>query len=203
MTRKLFPGPLVIASHNAGKVREIAALLGPHGIEPVSAGQLGLAEPEETEDSFVGNATLKALAAARASGMPALADDSGLEVAALGGRPGVYTANWAEQPDGTRDWGKAMAKVEAELEAIGPDASRDAAFICTLALGWPDGHVDCFTGRAPGRLVWPPRGDRGFGYDPVFVPNGHDVSFAEMDPSEKHAISHRAKAFEQLVAACF
>lgn len=201
--RKLLPGPLVIASHNAGKVREIAALLGPYGIEPVSAGQLGLPEPEETEDSFVSNATLKALAAARASGMPALADDSGLEVAALGGRPGVYTANWAEQPDGSRDWMKAMAKVEAELAALGPDAPRDAAFICTLALGWPDGHVDCFTGRAPGHLGWPPRGDRGFGYDPVFVPNGYDISFAEMDPSEKHAISHRAKAFEQLVAAAF
>lgn len=217
MARKLLPGPLVIASHNAGKVREIAALLGPYGIEPVSAGQLGLAEPAETEDSFVGNATLKALAAARATGMPALADDSGLEVAALGGRPGVHTADWAEQPDGTRDWMKAMAKVEAELEALGHGmsrdghagsrdghaGSRDAAFICTLALGWPDGHVDCFTGRAPGRLVWPPRGNRGFGYDPVFVPAGHDVTFGEMDPEQKHAISHRADAFRQLVAACF
>jgi XTP/dITP diphosphohydrolase len=203
MTRKLFPGPLVIASHNQGKVREIAALLGPHGVEPVSAGQLGLDEPEETEDSFIGNATLKALAAARATGMPALADDSGLEVAALGGRPGVYTANWAEQPDGTRDWGKAMAKVQAELEALGPDTPRDAAFICTLALGWPDGHVDCFTGRAPGHLVWPPRGGRGFGYDPVFVPAGHDLTFGEMDPDQKHAISHRADAFKKFVAACF
>ena len=203
MTRKLFPGPLVIASHNQGKVREIAALLGPYGVEPVSAGQLGLDEPEETEDSFIGNATLKALAAARATGMPALADDSGLEVAALGGRPGVYTANWAEQPDGTRDWGKAMAKVQAELEALGPDTPRDAAFICTLALGWPDGHVDCFTGRAPGHLVWPPRGGRGFGYDPVFVPAGDDLTFGEMDPDRKHAISHRADAFKKFVAACF
>lgn len=203
MTRKLLPGPLVIASHNQGKVREIAALLGPHGVEPVSAGQLGLDEPEETEDSFIGNATLKALAAARATGMPALADDSGLEVMALGGRPGVYTANWAEQPDGTRDWGKAMAKVQAELEALGPDTPRDAAFICTLALGWPDGHVDCFTGRAPGHLVWPPRGCRGFGYDPVFVPAGHDLTFGEMEPDRKHAISHRADAFKKFVAACF
>jgi len=201
--RKLLPGPLVIASHNQGKVREIAALLGSYGVEPVSAAQLGLPEPDETEDSFVGNATIKALAAARATGMPALADDSGLEVAALGGRPGVYTANWAEQPDGTRDWAKAMAKVEAELAVLGADAPRDAAFICTLALGWPDGHVDCFTGRAPGHLVWPPRGDRGFGYDPVFVPAGGEVTFGEMDPDEKHAISHRADAFGKFVAACF
>jgi XTP/dITP diphosphohydrolase len=202
MARRLLPGPIVIASHNKGKVREIAALLGPFGIEPVSAGELGLPEPEETEDSFIGNATIKALAAATATGIPALADDSGLEVAALGGRPGVYTANWAEQPDGTRDWGVAMAKVQAELEALGPGAPRDAAFICTLALGWPDGHVDCFTGRAPGHLVWPPRGERGFGYDPVFVPAGRDLTFGEMDPDDKHAISHRADAFGQLVTAC-
>lgn len=201
--RKLLPGPLVIASHNAGKVREITALLGPHGMEPVSAGALGLPEPEETEDSFVGNATIKALASARGSGMPALADDSGLEVAALGGRPGVYTANWAEKPDGTRDWSMAMQKVEQELQALGPDTPRDAAFVCTLALGWPDGHVDCFVGRVEGHVTWPPRGDRGFGYDPVFIPNGYDVSFAEMDPELKHRISHRARAFEKLVAAAF
>jgi len=201
--RKLLPGPLVIASHNAGKVREIAALLGRFGMEPVSAGSLGLPEPEETEDSFVGNATIKALSAARGSGMPALADDSGLEVAALGGRPGVYTANWAEMPDGTRDWGMAMAKVERELAALGPGAPRVAAFVCTLALGWPDGRVDCFAGRIEGRLTWPPRGDRGFGYDPVFIPDGHDTTFAEMDPEHKHAISHRARAFEKLVAAVF
>jgi XTP/dITP diphosphohydrolase len=203
MARKLLPGPIVIASHNKGKVREIAALLGPFGIEPISAGELGLPEPEETEDSFVGNATIKALAAATGTGLPALADDSGLEVAALGGRPGVYTANWAEQPDGTRDWTAAMAKVQAELEAVGPGAPRDAAFICTLALGWPDGHVDCFTGRVPGHLVWPPRGERGFGYDPVFVPAGRDLTFGEMDPDDKHAISHRADAFGQMVATCF
>jgi XTP/dITP diphosphohydrolase len=201
--RKLFPGPLVIASHNEGKVREIAALLGPLGMEPISAGALGLDEPEETEDSFVGNATLKALASTRGSGMPALADDSGLEVAALGGRPGVYTANWAEQPDGTRDWGLAMEKVEAELQALGPDTPRDAAFVCTLALAWPDGHVECFSGRIEGHLTWPPRGKMGFGYDPVFVPGGSELTFAEIEPSEKHAISHRARAFEKLVAACF
>jgi XTP/dITP diphosphohydrolase len=201
--RKLLPGPLVIASHNAGKVREIAALLGPLGMEPVSAGALGLPEPEETEDSFVGNATLKALAATRGSGMPALADDSGLEVEALGGAPGVYTANWAETPDGRRDWQMAMEKVEAELRKLGPDVSRKAAFVCTLALAWPDGHVDCFSGQIEGHLAWPPRGKLGFGYDPVFVPAGRELTFAEIDPSEKHAISHRARAFEKLVAACF
>ncbi|MFC3712733.1 non-canonical purine NTP pyrophosphatase [Sphingoaurantiacus capsulatus] len=201
--RRLLPGPLVIASHNQGKVREITALLGPLGMEPVSAGHLGLPEPEETEDSFVGNATLKALASARGSGMPALADDSGLEVAALGGRPGVYTANWAEAADGTRDWYMAMEKVEAELQKLGPDVSRAAAFACTLALAWPDGHVDCFSGRIEGHLTWPPRGTLGFGYDPVFVPGSGSLTFAEIDPSEKHAISHRARAFEKLVAACF
>lgn len=201
--RKLFPGPLVIASHNAGKVREITALLGPLGMEPISAGSLGLEEPEETEDSFVGNATLKALASTRGSGMPALADDSGLEVEALGGRPGVYTANWAEKPDGTRDWGLAMEKVEAELQKLGPDVSRRAAFVCTLALAWPDGHVECFSGRIEGHLTWPPRGKLGFGYDPVFVPGDSELTFAEIEPSEKHAISHRARAFEKLVAACF
>ncbi len=201
--RKLFPGPLVIASHNAGKVREITALLGPLGMEPISAGSLGLEEPEETEDSFVGNATLKALASTRGSGMPALADDSGLEVEALGGRPGVYTANWAEKPDGTRDWGLAMEKVEAELQKLGPGVSRRAAFVCTLALAWPDGHVECFSGRIEGHLTWPPRGKLGFGYDPVFVPGDSELTFAEIEPSEKHAISHRARAFEKLVAACF
>lgn len=201
--RKLLPGPLVIASHNQGKVREITALLGPLGMAPVSAGELGLPEPEETEDSFVGNATLKALASARGSGMPALADDSGLEVEALGGRPGVYTANWAEKPDGSRDWQMAMEKVEAELQKLGPEVSRKAAFVCTLALAWPDGHVDCFSGRIEGHLTWPPRGKLGFGYDPVFVPGTSELTFAEIDPSEKHAISHRARAFEKLVAACF
>ena len=199
MTRKLLPGPLVLATHNAGKVREIAALLGPYGMEPVAAGDLGLPEPEETEDSFSGNALLKARAASRASGMVALSDDSGLEVAALGGQPGVYTANWAELPDGTRDWNMAMEKVEALLSPTDP---RDAAFVCTLALVWPDGREDEFEGRCAGSLVWPPRGARGFGYDPVFVPAGHAETFGEMDPTVKHAISHRAAAFEKLVAAC-
>ena len=201
--RQLLPGPLVLATHNAGKVREIAALLGPYGMEPVAAGAIGLPEPEETEDSFAGNALLKAEAASRGSGMVALSDDSGLCVAALGGEPGVYTANWAEKPDGSRDWLMAMQKVETALAALGPDVSRHAEFVCTLALAWPDGHHDLFEGRVAGHLVWPPRGDRGFGYDPVFVPEGHAKTFGEMDPDTKHAISHRAAAFAKLVAASF
>lgn len=200
MTRKLLPGRLVLATHNAGKVREIAALLGPFGLEPVAAGDLGLPEPEETEDNFAGNALLKARAASQASGVVALSDDSGLEVAALGGQPGVYTANWAERPDGSRDWMMAMHKVEAALPT---GANRDAEFVCTLALSWPDGHSAVFEGRVAGSLVWPPRGDRGFGYDPVFMPTGHDQTFGEMDPEAKHAISHRAVAFAKLVAASF
>ena len=200
MTRKLLPGQLVLATHNAGKVREIAALLGPFGLEPVAAGDLGLPEPEETEDNFAGNALLKAHAASKASGIVALSDDSGLEVTALGGQPGVYTANWAERPDGSRDWMMAMHKVEAALPA---DAARDAEFVCTLALSWPDGESAVFEGRVAGTLVWPPRGDRGFGYDPVFMPTGHDQTFGEMDPDAKHAISHRAMAFAKLVVASF
>jgi XTP/dITP diphosphohydrolase len=205
MTRKLTPGRLVIASHNEGKVREITALLGPYGMAPVSAGALGLPEPEETGTTFAQNATLKALASATASGLPALADDSGLEVTALGGRPGVYTADWAERQsfEGApgRDWYMAMGKVEGLLAQIGPDADRSAAFVCTLCLAWPDGETALFEGRAQGTLVWPPRGTMGFGYDPVFQPVGAGLTFAEMAPEAKHAISHRARAFEKLVAA--
>lgn len=197
--RALLPGPMVLATHNAGKVREIAMLLGCHGMEPVAAGTIGLPEPKETEDTFAGNALLKARAASRGSGMVALSDDSGLEVAALGGRPGVYTADWATQPDGSRDWTMAMQKVEDALPA---NAVRDAAFVCTLALVWPDGHAEVFEGRVGGHLVWPPRGGKGFGYDPVFVPEGETRTFGEMEPVEKHAISHRARAFEKLVEAC-
>jgi XTP/dITP diphosphohydrolase len=197
--RKLLPGKLVIASHNQGKVREIRALLAPFGIEPVSAGDLGLAEPEETEDSFAGNALIKARASALGSGLVALADDSGLCVAALGGAPGVYTADWAETPSG-RDWYLAMAKVEEKLSALGPDVDRSAAFVCTLALAWPDGESAVFEGRVEGALTWPPRGEMGFGYDPVFVPTGYTQTFAELDPETKHKISHRADAFEKLVA---
>ncbi|MES2021454.1 MAG: RdgB/HAM1 family non-canonical purine NTP pyrophosphatase [Pseudomonadota bacterium] len=198
--RKLAAGKLVIASHNAGKVREINALLAPYGIEAISAAELDLPEPEETGTTFVANAELKALQAADLSGLPALADDSGLCVDALGGDPGVYTANWAETPNG-RDWTLAMTKVEQALAAKGPDASRDAHFVCVLALAWPDGHVQWFEGRADGTLTWPPRGAVGFGYDPVFVPTGSDITYAEMDPAQKHAISHRAAAFAQLTAA--
>ena len=203
--RKLPPGKLVIASHNAGKVREIRALLSPFGIEPVSAGELGLPEPEETGTTFAENALLKAHASAQASSLPALADDSGLCVAALGDAPGVYTADWAEkQPfEGGpgRDWYMAMGKVEGKLAELGSDTDRSAYFICTLALAWPDGHSEVFEGRVSGALAWPPRGTLGFGYDPVFVPLGREQSFAELDPAEKHGVSHRADAFAKLVAA--
>lgn len=194
-------GPrLVLASHNKGKLAEIAALLAPFGIETLPAAHFGLPEPAETEDSFAGNARLKARFAAEGSGLPALADDSGLLVDALGGEPGVHTADWAETPQG-RDWALAMRKVEDRLEALGPAAPRSARFHCTLALAWPDGESALFEGECEGRLVWPPRGDRGFGYDPMFVPAGHAETFGEMDPALKHAISHRAAAFAKLKAA--
>ncbi|GLT01214.1 non-canonical purine NTP pyrophosphatase [Sphingobium jiangsuense] len=198
--RKLQPGKLVIASHNAGKVREIAELLGPHGIEPVSAGSLGLPEPDETGTTFIANAELKALQAADLSGLPALADDSGLCVEALNGDPGIFSARWAG-PD--KDFNLAMRLVWEAIAAKGPDAGHGAHFVCALALAWPDGHVEAFEGRVDGMIVWPPRGDKGFGYDPIFQPLGHDISFAEMDPAKKHAMSHRADAFRQLVAASF
>lgn len=205
--RKLSPGKLVIASHNSGKVREIRALLAPFGIEPVSAGELGLPEPEETGTTFAENALLKALASAQGSNLPALADDSGLCVAALCGAPGVYTADWAEKQwfEGGpgRDWYMAMGKVEGKLAELGPGADRSAYFICTLALAWPDGHTEVFEGRVHGSLAWPPRGTLGFGYDPVFVPTGRTQTFAELEPAEKHAMSHRADAFQKLVEAVF
>ncbi|WP_375427029.1 RdgB/HAM1 family non-canonical purine NTP pyrophosphatase [uncultured Sphingomonas sp.] len=198
--RKLQPGKLVIASHNPGKVREIRALLGPHGVEPVSAAELDLPEPEETGTSFVANAELKARAAADLSGLPALADDSGLCVEALGGDPGIFSARWGGED---KDFGEAMRRVEAAIAATGPDASRDAHFICVLSLAWPDGHAESFEGRVDGTLVHPPRGDLGFGYDPMFVLNGMTETFGEIDPDHKHGVSHRALAFEQLVAAVF
>lgn len=197
--RRLQPGRLVLASHNAGKLREVAALVTPHGMQVVSVKELGLPEPAETEDSFLGNAAIKALAAARAAGLPALADDSGFSVAALGGDPGVRTADWAELPGGGRDYGMAMAKV-ADLAAALPD--RRAWFTCALVLAWPDGHTEGFEGRVHGTWVHPPRGARGFGYDPMFVPDGWSETFGEMDPGLKHRISHRAVAFAQLAAAC-
>jgi len=202
--RKLQPGRLVIASHNAGKVREIEALLAPYGIQPVSAAALDLPEPEETGTTFVANAELKALQAADLSGLPALADDSGLCVDALGGDPGIFSARWAGE---SRDFDEAMALVERNIAATrttdGPEPSRDAHFICALALAWPDGHVEWFEGRVDGTLVWPPRGGNGFGYDAMFLPVGGAETFGEMDPDSKHAISHRADAFRQLVAAVF
>jgi XTP/dITP diphosphohydrolase len=197
--RKLAVGRLVLATHNAGKLREVAALLAPYGMEVVSAKELGLPEPAETEDSFLGNAGIKALAAARAAGLPALADDSGFSVASLGGDPGVRTADWAEQPDGSRDYAMAMARV-SELAAPFPD--RTAWFTCALVLAWPDGQTEGFEGKVHGTWVHPPRGDRGFGYDPMFIPEGGTETFGEMDPAAKHAISHRARAFALLSAAC-
>lgn len=214
--RKLQPGRLVIASHNEGKVREIRELLGPYGVEPVSAAELDLPEPDEIGTTFIDNADLKAREAADLSGLPALADDSGLCVEALDGRPGIFSARWALAADprvapaagpgeveGPRDFGLAMRRVWEELEALGPEASRNAHFVCALAVCWPDGRSEWFEGRVEGNLAWPPRGDRGFGYDPIFVPAGHDISFGEMDPAEKHLISHRADAFRKLVAALF
>jgi XTP/dITP diphosphohydrolase len=207
MIRKLSPGKLVIASHNQGKVREIRDLLAPFGIDPVSAGDLGLPEPEETGTTFAENALLKARASAEGSGLPALADDSGLCVAALGGAPGVYTADWAERQwfEGTagRDWYMAMGKVEGMLAELGADVDRSASFVCTLALAWPDGHTQVYEGRVEGSLTWPPRGALGFGYDPVFVPEGGTKTFAEIAPDAKHAISHRADAFAKLVKETF
>jgi XTP/dITP diphosphohydrolase len=205
--RRTFREPrLVVASHNAGKVREIGELMRPYGVATVSAADLGLPEPDETEATFEGNARLKALAAARASGLPALADDSGLAVAALGGAPGIYSARWAETPEthksGGRDFGQAMQTVWQKLEAIGAPEPRRAAFVCALALAWPDGHDEGFLGTCEGRLTWPPRGDRGFGYDPMFVARSEEITFGEMEPEHKHAISHRADAFRQLVDAC-
>ncbi len=207
LTSGLASSKLVLATHNQGKIAEIRALLEPHRVECITAGALGLDEPAETGTSFAANALIKARAAAEASGLPALADDSGLSVAALDGRPGVYTADWAQRQwfegDPGRDWYMAMGKVEGMLAALGPDASRDAWFTCALALAWPDGSEAVYDGRVDGTLTWPPRGTRGFGYDPVFVPVGRVQTFAEIDPAEKHAMSHRAAAFAKLVAAQF
>lgn len=192
-------GKLVVASHNKGKVREIRDLLAPFGVETISAGELNLGEPEETGTTFKANAELKALAAAKASGLPALADDSGLCVDGLGGEPGIYSARWAGS---AKHFAVAMEKVEQELGAR-KAATRAAHFTCALTLAWPDGHVETFEGYVHGSLVWPPRGDKGFGYDPVFEPEGFDITFGEMEPNAKHAMSHRADAFKQLIDACF
>lgn len=193
---------LVIATHNAGKLVEISELLRPFGTSVTSAGELGLDEPVEDQDTFVGNARIKAHFAAKASGLPSLSDDSGITVDALDGAPGVYTADWAETPTG-RDFPMAMAKVWNLLEEKNAAEPRTAAFNCTLCLAWPDGHDEVFEGRVDGSLVWPMRGDNGFGFDPVFLPNGEMLTFGEMDPARKKGISHRADAFSKLVAGCF
>jgi XTP/dITP diphosphohydrolase len=204
--RRLEGNEIVVATHNPGKVREIAELIAPYGLKARSAAELGLPEPKETGTTFRENAYIKAFAAAGATGRPALADDSGLCVDALGGSPGVYTADWAEMPDGSRDWMMAMRKVEEKLRAAGAISrqARGARFVATLCLAWPDGHAEYFEGEAPGTLVWPPRGENGFGYDPMFLPVGHEKTFGEMTSGEKHqrgggadglGLSHRTRAF--------
>lgn len=197
MSRKFEGGKLIIASHNPGKVREIGELLAPFGANVVSAGELGLPEPVEDGATFIDNAKIKALAAATASGHVALADDSGLCVHGLDGDPGVYSARWAGEG---KDFTVAMQKVEEALAGI---EDRSAHFACALTLAWPDGHTESYEGQVHGAMTWPMRGQKGFGYDPTFIPDGFDLTFAEMDPTEKHAMSHRAKAFKKLVAACF
>ena len=194
---RLVPGRLLAATHNAGKVEELKALFAPHGFDVVSALDLSLDEPEETESTFTGNALLKARAASRATGLPALSDDSGLAVAALKGDPGIYSARWAGEP---RDFYKAMERVEAAMQASG-SLDRSAKFVCALAVVWPDGREAVFEGEVHGDLVWPPRGTRGFGYDPMFVARGETITFGEMDPDRKHAMSHRADAVNKLRAA--
>lgn len=202
MMRKFSGDRLLVATHNRGKLEEIAKLLEPFGISVTSAGEMGLPEPAETETTFVGNARIKAHAATQATGLPALSDDSGITVDGLGGAPGVYTADWAETPNG-RDFGMAMAKTWAMLEEAKAPPPRLAQFRCTLVLAWPDGHDEVFEGVMAGQVVWPPRGDQGHGYDPIFQPDGFDVTFGEMDRWQKNEISHRADAFRKLVAGCF
>lgn len=201
MTRKLTQRRLVVATHNAGKQEEISALLAPWGVEVRSAAELGLPEPEETETTFIGNARIKAHAAARATGLPALADDSGIEIDALGGAPGVHTADWARTPRG-RDFVQAMTRAWNELQAAGAPAPHKARFRCTLVLAWPDGHDEVFQGKLEGICVWPMRGTQGHGYDPMFQPEGRNVTLGQMDFAEKNRISHRADAFARFTAAC-
>lgn len=197
--RKFEGRKLLVATHNAGKLEEMRQMFAPLGVEVVGAADFGLPEPEETETSFAGNARIKARWAMELSGLPVLADDSGITVDGLDGAPGVYTADWAETPDG-RDFMQAMRRTWEELEARGVPEPRTAQFRATLLMMWPDGHEELFEGIAPGRLVWPPRGVAGHGYDPIFVPDGHDRTYAEMSAEEKNAISHRADAFRKLSA---
>lgn len=210
--RKLDTKTIVVASHNAGKIREIEDLIGPFGFSAKSAAELKFDEPDETGTTFEENASIKALASAKASGLPALSDDSGLVIDALDGAPGVYTANWAEKEDGTRDFAMAMEKVEKALADKGASDAKDrtARFVSVLCLAWPDGHTELFRGEVEGTVVWPPRGDKGFGYDPVFQPEGYATTFGEMSAEEKHgwkpgdatALSHRARAFKIFVETC-
>ena len=209
--RRLETKTIVVASHNAGKIAEIRDLIGPLGFEARSAADLAFAEPDETGTTFEENAAIKALASAQAAGIPALSDDSGLIVDALGGAPGVYTANWAEREDGSRDFAMAMQKVEHALREKGaPGDERTARFVSVLCLAWPDGHTEFFRGEVEGKVVWPPRGTQGFGYDPVFQPEGHERTFGEMSADEKHgwkpgeaeALSHRSRAFKRFVETC-
>ena len=210
--RKLDTKTIVVASHNAGKIREIEDLIGPFGFSAKSAAELKFEEPDETGTTFEENAAIKALASAKASGLPSLSDDSGLAIDALGGAPGVYTANWAEKEDGTRDFAMAMEKVETALTDKGVRETKDrtARFVSVLCLAWPDGHTELFRGEVEGHVVWPPRGTQGFGYDPVFQPEGYETTFGEMSAEEKHgwkpgdaaALSHRARAFKLFVETC-
>ncbi|MBO9443119.1 RdgB/HAM1 family non-canonical purine NTP pyrophosphatase [Phaeobacter italicus] len=202
MTRKFEGDRLLVATHNKGKLEEMTHLLQPFGVTVVGAGEMNLPEPEETEDTFVGNARIKAHAAAKATGLPALSDDSGITIDALDGAPGVYTADWAETGNG-RDFMMAMTRAHAELEAKNAPYPRRAQFRCTLVLAWPDGHDEVFEGVMPGQLVWPIRGKDGFGYDPMFQPDGHEQTCAEMDRWEKNKISHRGQAVAKFVEACF
>jgi len=200
--RKFTDDTLLVATHNAGKLEEIAHLLRPYGISVVGAAERNLPVPEETETSFVGNARIKAQAAAKATGLPALSDDSGIEIDGLDGAPGVYTADWAETPSG-RDFVMAMTKAHDMLLARNAPRPWTARFCCTLVLAWPDGHEEVFPGTIEGQIVWPMRGNKGHGYDPIFQPAGNDVTFAEMDRWEKNRMSHRADAFSKLVQGCF
>ena len=202
MSRKFSDNTLLIATHNAGKLEEMRELLAPFGVSVVGAAEKSLAEPEETEDNFIGNARIKAHAAVKATGLPALSDDSGIEVEALNNEPGVYTADWAETPNG-RDFVMAMTKTHDKLEAVNAPHPRRARFCSTLVLAWPDGHDEVFEGKANGSLVWPMRGQIGHGYDPMFMPDGYDITFGEMAFEKKNEISHRADAFAKLVKGCF
>lgn len=202
MIRRFSADRLLIASHNRGKLEEIARLLQPYRVKMISAAEMGLPEPDETETTFVGNARIKAHAAARATGLPALSDDSGIEVDGLSGAPGVYTADWAETSTG-RDFTLAMTKTWALLEAAQAPFPRKARFCCTLVLAWPDGHDEVFAGQVTGQVVWPMRGVLGYGYDPIFQPDGYQITFGEMDRWKKNEISHRADAFRKLIEGCF